>query len=69
MIKFIFDEEMIDTALMANGWSVGWYPTDWCHERDDPDYVSYSKKEAFTKLLNECNLIPRDVENCWVEKE
>jgi hypothetical protein len=67
MIKFTFDEEMIDTALMSNGWSAGWNCTDWCYERDDPDYVGYSKKEAFTKLLNECNLIPRDVENCWVE--
>lgn len=46
MIKFTFDEEMIDTALMANGWSAGWNSTDWSHKDDNPDYVSYTKKRS-----------------------
>ena len=65
MIKFVFDEEMIDDALKANGWSAGWNSNEWSHEDENADYCSYTTKEAFTKLLNKCNLIPRNVENCW----
>ena len=49
MIKFIFDEKMIDEALKANGWSSGWNSADWCHETDNPDYVFIQKKKH---LLN-----------------
>ena len=69
MIKFIFDEKMIDEALKANGWSSGWNSDEWCHKEDNADYSSYTTKEAFAKLLNKCSLIPRNVENCWVTEE
>lgn len=65
MTSFCFDDEMIETALIANGWNPGWNETCWVHKSENPDYVSYSKKEAFVKLLLESNLIPKNVERCW----
>jgi hypothetical protein len=62
---FCFDEEMIETALIANGWETGWNSEMWVHKSENADYVSYSKKEAFAKLLYKCNLVPENVEWCW----
>lgn len=64
-LTFCFDDEMIETALIANGWSIGWNSKEWMHESDSQYYASYSKKEAFAKLLYESNLVPENVERCW----
>ena len=60
-LTFCFDDEMIETALIANGWN----SKEWMHESDSQYYASYSKKEAFAKLLHKSNLIPENVERCW----
>jgi hypothetical protein len=61
-LTFCFDEEMIETALIANGWGTGWNSEMWVHENEAVYYASYSKKEAFAKLLYKCNLVPENVE-------
>ena len=38
MIKFVFDEEMIDDALKANGWNAGWNSDEWSHKDDNADW-------------------------------
>ena len=58
---FCFDNEMIETALIANGWSRGWNSKMWVPDDENPDWSSYSKKEAFIKLLCKCNLISKNV--------
>ena len=68
-LTFCFDEEMIETALIANGWENGWNSEMWVHKSENVDYVSYSKKEAFAKLLYKCNLVPENVEECWKEEK
>ena len=67
MISFTFDEEMIETALRANGWYGHWHPDNWVHSSSkNPDWGGMSKKQAFEQLLYESNLIPRDKnEKCW----
>ena len=64
-LTFCFDDEMIETALKANGWNAGWNSGDWVHNSENADYVSYSKEEAFAKLLYKSNLVPKNVEGCW----
>lgn len=64
-LTFCFDDEMIETALVANGWNTGWNSKDWVHNSENPDYVSYSKREAFAKLLYKSNLVSENVERCW----
>jgi hypothetical protein len=64
-LTFCFDEEMIETALIANGWETGWNSEMWVHKNESVYYASYSKKEAFAKLLYKCNLVPKNVEECW----
>lgn len=63
---FTFDDDMIDTALRANGWYDLWHPDNWVHESaTNPDWAGISKKDAFEQLLYKSNLIPKDVEKCW----
>ena len=67
-MKFTFSEEMIKTALVANGWGCAWNTNQWYHEDfGNPDYVSFETKAAFNHLLMKCNLIPRKVDECWSE--
>jgi len=67
MMNFTFDEEMIDTALEANGWFAHWHPDNWVHTNDtNKDWSGMSKKKAFENMLSAKNLIPRDKnEKCW----
>lgn len=63
---FSINEQMIDSALRANGWNDLWHPDNWVHESSsNPDLAGVSKKEAFEILLRKCNLIPYNVEQCW----
>lgn len=62
---FCFDEEMIKTALEANGWSLGWNSDYWVHETQNADYEQSTVKEAFVQLLYKSNLISKDIERCW----
>lgn len=64
-LSFCFSDEMIETALIANGWSEGWYGGMWVHESQNADYGHCSKKEAFAKLLYDKNLSSKNVEMCW----
>lgn len=65
-LTFCFNDEMIDTALRANGWSEGWNDEYWVHESyESADYGGARKKEAFVKMLYDKNLIPKNVEMCW----
>ena len=41
-LTFCFSDEMIDTALRANGWSEGWTDEYWVHESNEyADYGGY----------------------------
>ena len=63
---FSFNEQMIETALRANGWNYLWHPNNWVHESaTNPDWAGVSKKEAFETLLRKSNLIPRNVDKFW----
>ncbi len=63
---FSINEQMIETALRANGWNDLWDSDNWVHESAiNPDNAGVSKKRAFEILLRECNLIPLNVEQCW----
>lgn len=63
---FSFNEQMIETALRANGWNDLWHPNNWVHESaTNPDWAGVSKKEAFETLLRKSNLIPRNVDKFW----
>jgi len=66
-MSFSFDDEMIDVALRANGWSDLWNPDNWVHDsHENKDWSGVSKREAFEILLCSKNLIPRDKnEKCW----
>ena len=65
-LTFCFSDEMIDTALRANGWSEGWTDEYWVHESNEyADHATDSKKQAFAKMLYDKNLIPKNVEMCW----
>jgi hypothetical protein len=65
-MKFTFTEDMIIVALLANGWGRSWNSDEWYHkDLGNPDYVSLTTKEAFERLLFNCNTIPKDVNKCW----
>jgi hypothetical protein len=63
---FSFNEQIIETALRANGWNDLWHPNNWVHESaTNPDWAGVSKKEAFETLLRKSNLISRNVDKFW----
>lgn len=65
-MTFTINEQMIETALRANGWNDLWHLNNWVHESTShPDWAGVSKKEAFETLLRKNNLISQNVDKCW----
>lgn len=60
-MKFTFDDEMIEIALRANGYTTAWHDENWIHESSsNPDWSGMSREMAFEKLLHSKNLVPRN---------
>lgn len=73
VMKFTFDDKMIDIALRVNGWSDLWHPDNWVHySSKNPDYAGVSKKKAFETLLYDSNLVgdgrSSPLDECWSEE-
>jgi len=62
---FCFTQEMMVTALEANGWSTGWAGNDWVSPFMNADRGGLTLQEAFESMLYNKNLIGNDVKNCW----
>ncbi len=64
-LQFVFNREMMETALRANGWTNGWAGDDWVSQSMNADRGGMELKEAFEAMLYGKNLIGKDVKNCW----
>ena len=62
---FCFTEEMMVTALKANGWCTGWAGDDWVSPFMNADRGGITLQKAFESMLYNKNLIGNDVKNCW----
>jgi hypothetical protein len=67
---FCFTKDDLKTALLANGWSVGWggenFPSgDWVPPGGNPDHSSMPFRKAVEWLMYNKNLTPKNVDRFW----